>query len=140
MPFIQIYLHVVFSTKNRIPYLETPELRKKVWKHIYENARSKGIYIDFISGYAEHCHILLSLSSDQTLSKVIQIIKGESSFWINQNQLTAMKFEWQNDYFAVSVSESAVNRIRSYIARQEEHHKSKRFEDEYNGFIAAFEL
>ncbi|MCR5862123.1 transposase [Flavobacterium sp. J372] len=91
MPFINIYLHIVFSTKNRYPYLKTPEVRRQVWKHIFENARSKGIFIDQINGYSDHCHILLSLGSEQTLAKVVQLIKGESSHWINKNKSVAMK-------------------------------------------------
>ncbi|PZR21217.1 MAG: IS200/IS605 family transposase [Flavobacterium psychrophilum] len=140
MPFIQIYVHIVFSTKDRYPFLKTPELRQQVWKHIHENARSKGIHIDFINGYAEHCHILLSLGSELSLSKTIQLIKGESSFWINQNNLTSSKFEWQNDYFAVSVSDSILNKVRNYIARQEEHHKFKSFSEEYEEFINSFQV
>lgn len=140
MPFVQIYLHIVFSTKDRYPHLKTPEVRQQVWKHIYENARSKGIYIDFINGYAEHCHILLSLGSEQSISKVVQLLKGESAFWINQNKFTSTKFEWQNDYFAVSVSDSIINKVRNYIAKQEEHHKLKSFADEYDEFIKKFSI
>ena len=70
------------------PILNTQELRQKVWKHISENAKEKGIFIDFISGYSEHCHCLISLGIDQTMSKIMQLIKGESSFWINKNRLT----------------------------------------------------
>lgn len=140
MPFIQIYLHIVFSTKNRYPFLKTQELREKVWKHIYENARSKEIYIDFINGYSDHCHILLSLGSEQSISKVMQLIKGESAFWINQNKLTESKFEWQNDYFAVSISDSIIDKVRNYIARQEEHHKFKTFAEEYDEFINKFAI
>jgi putative transposase len=105
---------------------------------MYENARSKGIYIDFINGYTDHCHILLSLGTEQALSKVVQLIKGESAFWINKNNLCSTKFEWQNDYFAASVSESIVDRVRQYIANQEEHHKTKSFAEEYDEFIRKF--
>ena len=105
MPFVKVYLHCVWSTKNRIPYLDSIELRQKVWNHIRENAIQKGIYIDFINGYSDHCHCLISLGVDQNIQKVIQLIKGESSFWINKNELTKEKFQWQEEYFAVSVSE-----------------------------------
>jgi putative transposase len=138
MPHVHVYIHLVFSTKQRFPYLNTPELRKQIWKHMYENARSKGIYIDFINGYTDHCHILLSLGTEQALSKVVQLIKGESAFWINKNNLCSTKFEWQNDYFAASVSESIVDRVRQYIANQEEHHKTKSFAEEYDEFIRKF--
>jgi len=65
----------------------------------------------------------------------MQLIKGESSFWINKNQLTKEKFSWQDEYFAVSVSESMIESVRNYIKNQEIHHKKKSFADEYQEFI-----
>ena len=135
MPFIKIYIHLVWSTKNRYPFLDSKELRKKVWKHISDNAKEKGIYIDFINGYDDHCHCLISLGVDQTIQKVMQLIKGESSFWINKNKLTSAKFEWQDEYFAVSISQSVIDRVRNYIKNQEEHHNKKTFEHEYDELI-----
>jgi putative transposase len=130
MPMIKVYIHFVWCTKNREPYLSTKELRQKVWQHIRENAAKKGIFIDFINGYSEHCHCLVSLGTDQTLQKIMHLIKGESSFWINKQNLTKLKFEWQDEYFAASVSESGLNRVRNYIKNQEEHHKKKSFVQE----------
>lgn len=135
MPFIKVYIHLVWSTKNRIPFLDSLELREKVWRHIRENAKEKGIYIDFINGYSDHCHCLISLGVDQNIQKVMQLIKGESSFWINKNGLTKEKFEWQDEYFAVSVSESVVDKVRNYIKNQEIHHEKKTFQEEYDEFI-----
>lgn len=80
MSFIKVYIHFVWSTKNRYPYLETPELRKTMWKHIRDNAKKKDIFVDFINGYQEHCHCLVSLGDNQTLRQVMQLIKGESSY------------------------------------------------------------
>lgn len=136
--FIKIYVHIVFSTLNRIPLLNSTELRVKVWKHIKENASSKGIYLDMINGYSDHCHCLISLGSNQNIEKIIQLIKGESSFWINKNQLTKDKFAWQDEYFAVSVSESMIESVRNYIKNQEIHHKKKSFADEYQEFIEKY--
>jgi len=138
MPFIKVYIHFVWSTKNREPFLYSPELRLKVWRHIKENAKVKDIFIDMINGYQEHCHCLISLGTDQTMSKIIQLIKGESSFWINKNKLCKEKFEWQDDYFAVSVSESAIAKVREYIKNQEDHHRKKTFQEEYDQFIEKF--
>ena len=138
MPFVKVYLHCVWSTKNRIPYLDSIELRQKVWNHIRENAIQKGIYIDLINGYSDHCHCLISFGVDQNIQKVIQLIKGESSFWINKNNLTNDKFEWQDEYFAVSVSESVIDRVREYIKNQEEHHGKKSFQQEYDEFISKY--
>ncbi|MEO7977436.1 IS200/IS605 family transposase [Flavobacterium sp.] len=130
MSLIKVYIHFVWSTKNRVPYLNTSELRQKVWNHIKGNAKEKGIFIDFINGYSDHCHCLVSLGVDQSIQKIMQLIKGESSFWINKNQLTKEKFEWQDEYFAFSVSESIIDKVRDYIKNQEEHHKRKTFQED----------
>ena len=135
MPFIKVYIHFVWSTKNRQPFLSTPELRKMMWNHIRDNAKKKGIYIDFINGYKEHCHCLVSLGDDQTMRQLMQLIKGESSYWINKENLLSEKFEWQDEYFAVSVSESLVDKVRNYIKNQESHHTQKTWEEEYNELI-----
>jgi len=68
------------------------------------------------------------------MSGIVQLIKGESSFWINQNKIVQGKFAWQDDYWAVSVSESHVNQVRKYMQKQEEHHRTKSFEDEIDEF------
>jgi len=138
MPFIKVYIHFVWSTKNRYPYLSSPELRKTMWKHIRENAKRKGIFIDFINGYQEHCHCLVSLGDDQTMRLIMQLIKGESSHWINKEQLLPEKFEWQDEYFAVSVSESLVDKVRNYIKNQENHHVNKTWDEEYNELIEKY--
>lgn len=138
MPFVKVYIHFVWSTKNRIPFLNSKELRILVWNHIRENAKEKGIFVDFVNGYADHCHCLVSFGVDQSIQKVMQLIKGESSFWINKHGLTKGKFEWQEEYFAVSVSESVVDKVRNYIKNQEEHHSKKTFQQEYDEFISKF--
>ncbi|MEC5158347.1 REP element-mobilizing transposase RayT [Chryseobacterium sp. MP_3.2] len=92
MSFVKIYIHLVFATLERKPFLNSKYLRIKVWEHIKENANEKEIFIDMVNGYSDHCHCLISLSSDQNIEKVVQLIKGESSFWINKNNLTVDKF------------------------------------------------
>jgi putative transposase len=138
MPFIKVYIHFVWSTKNRVPFLNSIELRQKMWKHIKENGKEKGIFIDFVNGYNDHCHCLVSMKSDQTIQKVIQMIKGESAFWFNNQNFILEKFEWQDEYFAVSVSESMIENVRNYIRNQETHHSKKSFDDEYNKMIDVY--
>jgi putative transposase len=134
MSYVKVWLHFVWSTKDRKPILND-DIRQKVFQHIRENAREKGVFIDFINGYVEHVHCLISLGSDQTIEKIMQLIKGESSFWINKNGLTKEKFAWQDDYFVVSVSENVVDNVREYIKNQETHHKEKSFDDEFEKFL-----
>ncbi len=137
MGYIKIWIHLVWTTKDRQPIL-LKEIRQTVFEHIRNNAKSKDIYIDFINGHAEHVHCLISLKSNQNIDKILMLLKGESSFWINRNNLTQTKFEWQDEYFAVSVSESVVNKVRDYIKNQEEHHQKKSFMDEYNEFMQKY--
>ena len=138
MPYIKVYIHFVWSTKNREPFLNSKELRLKVWDHIRENAKAKGIFVDFVSGYSDHCHCLVSMGMDQTIQKIMQLIKGESSFWINKNNLCSGKFAWQDDYFAVSVSESQVEIVKTYIQNQEEHHTKTSFSKEVESFMKKY--
>jgi putative transposase len=137
MSFVKIWVHLVFATKDREPLLKK-EFRYDVHKHIIENCREKEIFLQAINGYIDHLHCLISLGKDQTIAKVTQLIKGESSFWINQNNLTSEKFSWQDDYFAVSVSESQVPVVKNYIKNQEKHHSKKTFDDEVNEFMTKY--
>ncbi len=109
MAFVKIMIHSVWSTKNRTPFL-TKELRPVIIDHIRQNAKSKEIFIDRLNGYTEHLHCLFALNTDMTISKAMQLIKGESAFWINKQKLTKIKFEWADEYFAVSVSESMLDK------------------------------
>jgi putative transposase len=132
--YIKIWVHLVWTTKGRVPILTT-DIRKQVFDHIRENARNKHIHLDFINGHLEHVHCLISLGSGENIDKILMLLKGESSNWINKNCLATKKFEWQDEYFAVSVSESEVNRVRNYIKNQEEHHRKKTFQEEVDEFI-----
>ena len=139
MPYIKAWLHLVWATKNRHRFLKK-SIRRQVFDHIYENARSKGIFLDCVNGHDEHIHCLVSLSCDQTISKTVQMIKGESSFWINKQRLSNEKFEWQDEYFALSVSYSHLKKVRGYIYAQEYHHREKTFQQEYDEFIGKYEF
>ena len=110
----------------------------KLIDHIKNNAKEKGVYIDILNGHREHVHCIISLNADQTLAKVIQLIKGESSFWINKNNLTRYRFGWAVEYYGVSVSDSQIHKVRKYIENQEEHHRTKTWEEECNEMIVEY--
>jgi len=137
MSFVKIWVHLVFATKNREPLLKK-EFRYDLHKHIAENCKEKGVFLKSINGYTDHIHCLISLGKDQNIAKVTQLIKGESSFWINQNKFTPAKFSWQDDYFAVSISESQVETVTNYINNQEQHHAKKTFDDEVDEFMTRY--
>ena len=134
MSWVSIWVHLVFSTKNRESFLHK-EIRKQVFQHMKQNAEIKNICLDSVNGFTDHAHCLISLNKDQSISAVAQLIKGESSFWINQNKLTENKFVWQDDYWAASVSESHVKQTRAYIFNQEEHHTQKTYNEEVELFM-----
>ena len=137
MPYLRIWLHCVWNTKCRKPVL-VKEIREKLFGHIIEYSKSKDIFIDKIGGYNEHIHCLISLGSEQSISKIMNLIKGESSHWLNSNKLITEKFEWQDDYFAISVSESIVDNVRRYILNQESHHTRKSFQAEIEEIIKKY--
>ena len=134
MSFLKIWIHLVFSTKNREPFL-TKDIRYKVHQHIIENCKEKDIFIIAVNGYTDHLHCLISLGKEQSIAKIAQLIKGESSFWINKNTICKTKFSWQDDYFAVSVSESQVGTVKKYIQNQEAHHSKSTFSNEVDEFM-----
>lgn len=137
MSYVRVWIHAVFATKYRTPFL-SDKIRRRVFNHIIKNCNRKGILIRNIDGYVDHAHCLISLGKDQTISNVMNQIKGESSHWINQNQLVSEKFMWQDDYYAVSVSESQVERVAAYINNQERHHSKRSFDEELDELIKKY--
>jgi len=133
-----MWIHLVFTTKNRSKILTAKKTRDKLFEHIKENAKKKGIFLDVVNGSDDHVHCLISLSKDLTISKTVQLIKGESSHWFNANVGVEKKLSWQDDYWSVSVSESHVSCVRKYIKNQEKHHKRKTFSEEVEGFMKKY--
>lgn len=139
MSYVKIWIHSVWGTKNKAPIL-SKEIRKELFQHIRQNAKNKEIYIDFINGYVDHIHCLLALNADMSIAKAIQLIKGEAAFWANKNKLMKTKLEWADEYFAVSVSESMIEKLRYYIRNQEVHHKKTTFQQEYEEFVKKYKF
>ena len=137
MAFVKIWIHAVWGTKNREPVLEKGILNS-VCDHIKENGKLKGIFIECVNGYSDHLHCLMLLNADTSISKQMQLIKGESSFWINKNKIIKGRFEWADEYFASSVSEDKLDIARAYILNQQEHHRKVTFKDEYEKFLRHF--
>lgn len=137
MSYVRIWVHAVFATKHRAPLL-SEGIRAALCEHLHENARRKQLFLDCVNGYHEHLHCLFQLAKTRSVSETIQLLKGESSFWLNREGGLLRPFAWQDDYFAVSVSESQVEAVRRYILRQEEHHRRVSFEEEATAFGRRF--
>jgi putative transposase len=138
MSYVRIWIHLVFSTKYREKTLY-PEIRRKVHAHIIENCANKDIFLQSINGVDDHLHCLISLKREQSLAHVANLIKGESSYWINKQGFMKEKFLWQDDYYAISVSESRVPIVINYIKNQEAHHFKKNFESEIREITANYQ-
>jgi putative transposase len=134
MPYSKILIHTIWSTKNRSQII-SKELKPALLSHLKENSIKKGIFIESMNCVTDHIHLLISLGADQTIAKVLNLIKGESSNWVNKQNLLSTKFEWQDEYIALSVSYSMADKVKAYIANQEEHHKKKTFAEEYSEFL-----
>lgn len=137
MPFTRVYIHFIWTTKNH-PDTISKELKPLLLDHIKKNASAKGIFIDILNCVSDHIHLLVSLSSEQTIANKVMLIKGESSFWVNNQNLIKPKFEWQDEYIALSVNYDAIDKVRAYILNQEEHHRKKTFSEEYIDFKTAY--
>lgn len=134
MSYVKIWIHAVWTVKSREPII-SQEHRHILFKHIHKNALEKDIFMEIVGGHHNHAHCLFRLRNDQTIDKTMQLIKGESSFWFNRNIDNHPKLNWQKEYFAVRVSESQVEKVKNYILNQEEHHRTKTWEEEYQEFI-----
>jgi len=133
--FSNIWIHATWATKLRLPVLDK-KWRFVLFTHILEEAKNKGIRIDFINGVEDHIHILFKLHTTQTVAKIMKTIKGASSRWINeQNYMEDEEiFSWQDGYGAISVSPDRIPMVRNYIKNQEIHHQSKTYEEELKKF------
>ena len=135
MPFICVYIHLVWTTKNRHPFLSSASVRRELWKHIRLNGRKHGIHVDHVGGWIDHCHCLISLNSHQSLEVILQLLKGESSNFVNQNLLLDAGFQWQQGYYAAAVEFERVPQVRKYIQNQEKHHEGQDFTEEYEAML-----
>ena len=132
--FTNSLFHCVWSTKGRQPVL-TPEIQARLWPYIGGIARAHKISALAVGGVADHVHILISLPPAIALSKVIQLLKGNSSKWLHEEFKELRSFNWQEGYGAFSISISGVEDTKKYIAGQAEHHRQKTFLEEFKAFL-----
>lgn len=127
--FVSCLVHVVFSTKDRRPLI-TPELEKELWPYLGGIARQNKMKALKVGGVADHVHILLTLPATMSISKAVQLIKGNSSKWIHETFSEHSSFEWQEGYGAFSISISGIDDTIAYIENQAEHHRQRSFKEE----------
>src|SRR5271165_3278275 len=118
--FVSNHVHIVFSTKNRLKLIPE-DLQPKLWAYMAGIAKNHGMYAVAIGGIEDHAHALINLGPTVGIAKAAQVLKANSSRWMNEHP--GVRFEWQEGYFACSVSRSQVSTVRRYIANQKEHHR-----------------
>lgn len=134
--YTKIWIHLIWGTQDHKKILLDKEFRNKISSHLNEYSKSKNIYMKTNYVNADHVHCLIDLPTNKNVEETLQLLKGESSSWINK-QITS-KFSWAKGYAALSVSESNLGKVVKYIANQEEHHHTKSFTEEYEEFLKLY--
>ena len=137
--YSRIWIHLIWETLAREPMLDK-RAAAKASIHLSDYSNEKGIYMKINYFNADHTHALFDLPTNKSIEEVVQLFKGDSSHWINENKLVMGRFAWGRGYGAFSVSHSDVPRVAAYIARQEKHHQEKSFAEEYELFVKRYGL
>jgi REP element-mobilizing transposase RayT len=132
--YTKIWIHAIWATKERAPFIHS-DIESKIYQYILEQLREQGCPVRIVNGMPDHIHCLFLLSREKSIAEVIKQIKGSSSYFINQNNLTTEKFSWQTGYASYSVSESVVENVFQYIKNQKQHHQKKTFQQEHDAFL-----
>jgi len=126
---LSLHCHVVFGTKHQRPLIGA-EWRPRFHAFIGGAIRTLKVIPEAVGGVADHVHLLLGLRATHRLADVMRDVKRTSSAWVHET-IGDKEFEWQDGYGAFSVSASAREKVKTYIANQEEHHRKKTFQEEY---------
>lgn len=137
--YSRVWVHLVWATLERRPLLG-PAAAVKLSAHLHEYAQGKGIYLKINFVNAEHVHALIDMPASLSVEEAVQLLKGESSHWVNEQNLVGGKFAWQRGYGAFSVSQSGLSGVCNYIATQEEHHRRLSFSEELKALVGKYGL
>ncbi|MCC6907363.1 MAG: IS200/IS605 family transposase [Phycisphaerales bacterium] len=137
--YSQLLMHIVFSTKNREPWIAS-EVAERLYPYMGGIIRGeKGSLLE-IGGVADHIHLLIRWRPDESVSNLMRTLKSKSSLWIHQTFADLAPFAWQEGYSAFSVSKSQENAVRAYILNQPQHHAREDFKTELIRFLCAHEI
>jgi REP element-mobilizing transposase RayT len=128
---VQVYLHIVFSTKNRVPFLSDKEFQRNTHRYLAGICKNLECPALIVGGVEDHVHILCRLGKINDIADFIRDLKRDSSKWVKEERSDLQDFYWQQGYGAFSVSPSHIEALTKYIANQEEHHRHESFQDEF---------
>ncbi|MDR0307561.1 MAG: IS200/IS605 family transposase [Chitinispirillales bacterium] len=136
---VKNYIHIVFSTKYRIPHIHPP-VETELHSYLGGICNKLGCHVIKVGGHTDHIHILCMLSKKIALMKLIEELKSNSSKWIKTKGREYENFYWQTGYGAFSVYPSEIDTVIAYIANQRRHHNKKIFQDEYRMFLKKYNV
>ena len=136
---VKNYIHLVFSTKNRKPLI-TNSYQQELYNYFGGICNNLECYPVQIGGYTDHVHILCLLSKKIALIKLVEEIKSHSSRWFKTKDASLDNFYWQSGYGTFSVNPSEIEIVKKYIESQNEHHKTKTFQEEYRAFLKKYNI
>lgn len=127
---VQFYVHLIFSTKHRQPWLTDRQQREQLHAYMTGICRNQDAPSIIIGGVEDHVHLLIRMGKSHVIPDLVRDLKRDSTKWIKEQFQNLADFHWQEGYAAFSVSPGHVDAIRGYIATQEEHHQRESFQDE----------
>ena len=130
---LSLHYHIIFSTKNRTPIIAAA-WRERLYAYLGGVVRNMGGVAEAVGGVNDHVHLLIGLRATHCLADAVRDVKAVSSRWAHEEMKVA-DFAWQEGYGAFTVSGSQREQVRDYIARQEDHHKTRTFQEEYVEFL-----
>lgn len=134
-----ILVHLVFSTKHREPFIKS-EIEPNLHAYLAVVFRECKCPSLIVGGMPDHVHALFSLHRTQPISDVVEEVKKRSSKWMKTNGEEYRQFQWQGGYGAFSVSQSAAQAVKNYIANQKQHHRKITFQDEFRALLKKYEV
>ena len=136
----QVYLHIIFSTKDRLPFLADQSIRDEMHHYLGGICNNVDCPILRVGGVADHVHLLCRFGRTLSIADLIQELKRESSRWVKTKSASLADFHWQNGYGAFSISPGHVEPVRTYIATQEDHHRTESYQDELRRLLKKYDL
>jgi REP element-mobilizing transposase RayT len=135
---LSLHVHIVFSTKNRFPFI-IDEWRERLHSFLGGAIRTAACIPEAVGGTNDHVHVLIGIRATHRLADVVRDIKHASSKWVHET-IGNQKFAWQDGYGAFTIGASQIDIVKSYIARQPEHHRKRTFQDEYVTFLDRYRV
>jgi putative transposase len=137
--YTQLYIQLVFAVKYRAATIAS-NWNDELYQYITGIVRNNKHKLISINGMSDHIHILIGMHPTQSLSDLMQDIKGNSSKWVNEKKFIQERFEWQSGYGAFTYGKSQIKAVAEYIENQEKHHIKKTFKEEYLELLQKFEI